>query len=361
MPPTVDPPIPVTLLTGFLGSGKTTLLNRLVRQPKMARTLVIINEFGEIGLDHQLFSATKETEMVSLDSGCLCCTVRGDLVRTLRDVVWRFSRQGERQFDRLVIETTGLADPAPILHTLMTDARIARAYRLDGIVTAVDAVHGAATLDAHEEAVKQAALADRLLITKCDLAGSAALAGIRERLAALNTAARQIEIIDGDVDAALLTDLGIDHGPARAADIKRWLGEQQPDAPSMAGLQLGPAVDTTAPSSPRMPTRPAADPNRHDDRIRAHCFTLDNPIDPVRLDTWLELMVALMGERMLRIKGLLDIVGEDRPTVIHGVQHIFHPPTHLDAWPDDDRRSRLVFITQDIPRESLEGILVALN
>ena len=362
MSKTADPPIPVTLLTGFLGSGKTTLLNSLVRQPKMGRTLVVINEFGEIGLDHQLFSATSDTELVALDSGCLCCTVRGDLVRTLRDAVWRFSRDGERYFDRLVIETTGLADPAPILHTLMTDTRIARQYRLDGVVTTVDAAHGVATLEAHEEALKQAAIADLLLITKSDVADTAALAGVRRRLATLNPGARQIDVVDGAVDAGLLTDLGIDHGTTRAADIDRWLGERDAaEAPSMTGLRLGTAVEATAPSSALMPNQPLNDPNRHDDRIRAHCFTLDKPIDPVRLDSWLELMVALMGERMLRVKGLLNLVGADRPTIIHGVQHIFHPPTQLPAWPDDDRRSRLVFITRDLPRESLAGILGALH
>lgn len=362
MPQTVDSPIPVTLLTGFLGSGKTTLLNQLVRQPGMNRTLVVINEFGEIGLDHQLFSATSETELVALDSGCLCCTVRGDLVRTLRDVTWRFSRQGKRQFDRLVIETTGLADPAPILHTLMTDARLAQNYRLDGIVTTVDAAHAISTLESHDEAIKQAAMADRLLITKTDQADPAALTAVRQRLTALNTGAQQIEVSHGVVDAALLIDLGIDHRNARKADIERWLGdEDRPDKPAMTGLQLGPAVDTTAPSSAVMPAQPAGDPNRHDHRIHAHCFTLDTPIDPARLDTWLNLMVSLISERMLRVKGLLNIVGQDRPTIIHGVQHIFHPPTRLDAWPDDDRRSRLVFITQDLPRESIEGLLAVLN
>lgn len=187
MPATPRSLIPVTLLTGFLGSGKTTLLNRLVRQPAMDRTLVIINEFGEIGLDHQLFSAADETEVVALDSGCLCCTIRGDLARTLRDAPWRYAREGKRQFDRLVIETTGLADPAPILHTLMTDPKIARQYRLDGIVTIVDAVHGGATLDHHTEALKQAAVADRLLLTKADLApagGARRLARRRPPLAA---------------------------------------------------------------------------------------------------------------------------------------------------------------------------------
>ncbi|MES1952469.1 cobalamin synthesis protein/P47K family protein [Salinisphaera sp. S4-8] len=362
MPASADTPIPITLLTGFLGSGKTTLLNQLVRQPGMNRTLVVINEFGEIGLDHQLFSASHESELVALDSGCLCCTVRGDLVRTLRDATWRFARDGERHFDRLVIETTGLADPAPILHTLMTDARIARAYRLDGVVTCVDAVHGQASLDAHDEAMKQAAMADLLLLTKADLADTATLASLRARLGALNNGARQLTVTHGHVDASALTDLGIDPQSAHGADIERWLGNSpaaKTPQPATTGLRLGPAVATPAPTL--APTSVGNDPNRHDDRVRAHCFTFDTPIDADRLEVWLQLMVSLMGERMLRIKGLIHIAGEARPAVIHGVQHIFHPMTWLDVWPDEDRRSRLVFITRDIPRESLTGILAALD
>ena len=357
MPATPRSLIPVTLLTGFLGSGKTTLLNRLVRQPAMDRTLVIINEFGEIGLDHQLFSATDETEVVALDSGCLCCTIRGDLARTLRDAPWRYAREGKRQFDRLVIETTGLADPAPILHTLMTDPKIARQYRLDGIVTIVDATHGAATLDHHPEAVKQAAVADRLLITKPDLAAKIALDSLQSRLAEINPGARQQVVTHGEVDAESMIGLGLTTADGNRPDLERWLASSSP--PAMARLSF--TAGSADGGSLLAKHADVADPNRHDDRIRAHCFILETPIVFARFEAWLDLMLSLMGENMLRIKGILNIAGRDRPTVIHGVQHIFHPPLELEAWPDEDRRSRLVFITRDIPRESLESVMVAAS
>ncbi|KAA0015286.1 GTP-binding protein [Salinicola corii] len=358
-------PIPVTLLTGFLGSGKTTLLNRLVRQPGMNRILVVINEFGEIGLDHQLFSATDETEVVALDSGCLCCTVRGDLARTLRDAPWRFSRGGQRQFERVVIETTGLADPAPILHTLMTDPKLVPQYRLDGIVTTVDAAHGLGTLDRHPEAMKQTAIADLLLLTKSDLAEEASLADLRQRLAAINPGAAQRVIKAGEIDAEALIGLRLMDADGTRPDLARWLdGYLDPKPPAMGKLSF--SVGATAGLSPmaiggREGDGLQNDPNRHDDHILAHSFTLDTPIDLARFESWLDLMLALMGENMLRIKGILNIAGRDRPTVIHGVQHIFHPSVELDAWPNEDHRSRLVFITRDIPRESLESVMVAVS
>lgn len=365
MSSTSQKPIPVTLLTGFLGSGKTTLLNRLVRRPGMNRILVVINEFGEIGLDHQLFSATEDTEVIALDSGCLCCTIRGDLARTLRDAPWRFSRGGQRQFDRLVIETTGLADPAPILHTLMTDSKLVAQYRLDGIVTTVDAAHGAVTLDRHPEATKQAAIADLLLLTKSDLADASSLAALRQRLATINPGAAQRVITAGEIDAAALIGLGLMDADGNRADLARWMdGYLDPEPPVMGGLSFS-AGGATGLSPMTLGGGEDAslhnDPNRHDDHIHAHSFTLDTPIDLARFEAWLDLMLALMGENMLRIKGILNIEGRDKPTVIHGVQHIFHPPVELDEWPDEDRRSRLVFITRDIPRASLESVMVAVS
>ena len=201
--------IPISLLTGFLGSGKTTLLNYLVGQPELKDTLVIINEFGEIGLDHLLVAHSQEEVVVEMSSGCLCCTIRGDLKKTLKDITWRFAEGGQRKFNRVIIETTGLASPIPILHTLMTDPFIAGKYRLDGVITTVDAVNGAATLDQHLEAVQQAAVADRLLLTKADLAEAAALDTLQARLRQINPASQQILSQQGQVAPAQLLDAGL--------------------------------------------------------------------------------------------------------------------------------------------------------
>ena len=362
---TSSPPakrIPVTLLTGFLGSGKTTLLNQLVQQPSMSRALVIINEFGEIGLDHELFSASTDGEQIELSNGCICCSIRTDLAQTLTNAVWRFAREGKRQFDRLIIETTGLADPAPIVHTLMSEARVARHYALDGIVTVVDAANGSTTLDRHEEALRQAAMADLLLITKQDVASKDQLDALRQRLSAINPSA-PLQLLDhGHIDADALLGLGPEDMEARNDDIQRWLGEAAsqraaPHAPTLSPNALFASVGKAEVRAGQMPTAPSPDLNRHDDHIRAHCFVFEHPIKAARLEAWLSLVTSLMGHDMLRIKGMLDIEGRDRPLVIHGVQHLFHPPVELEAWPGGERFSRLVFITRDIPRETLEMTL----
>ncbi|MFC0338069.1 GTPase, G3E family [Kushneria avicenniae] len=353
--------IPVTLLTGFLGSGKTTLLNELVRQPSMSRALVIINEFGEIGLDHELFSASTDGEQIELSNGCICCSIRTDLARTLKDAVWRFSREGKRQFDRLIIETTGLADPAPIVHTLMSEAKVARHYALDGIVTTMDAVSGSVTLDRHEEALRQAAMADMLLITKQDVASREQLDALRQRLAAINPSAFQKLLDHGRIEADELLGLGPEDMDARSADIQRWLGEAASNAslhsPTLSPGAMFASVDNAEVQAGMMPAAPLPDPNRHDAHIRAHCFVFERPIRASRLEAWLSMITSLMGHDMLRIKGMLDIEGRDRPLIIHGVQHLFHPPVELEAWPGGERFSRLVFITRDIPRETLEMTL----
>jgi len=218
--------IPVTLLTGFLGSGKTTLLNRLVRHPDLHRTLIIINEFGEIGLDHLLVTNSEEDLIVEMSSGCMCCTIRKDLANTLRDITWRFARDGICQFDRVLIETTGLADPAPILHTLITDTFIAGHYKLDGIITTVDAASGNATLDAHPESVKQIAVADRLLLTKTDVATTDAVAGLQQRLLEINPAAPQISVSNGDLNPASILNLGLFDTTTKSANVQRWLQQE---------------------------------------------------------------------------------------------------------------------------------------
>ncbi|EJM97458.1 putative GTPase, G3E family [Herbaspirillum sp. YR522] len=348
--PAPDTPIPVSLLTGFLGSGKTTLLNHLIHQPEMKHTLVIINEFGEIGLDHLLVAHSQDETVVEMSSGCLCCTIRGDLKKTLKDITWRFAEGGRRKFDRVVIETTGLASPVPILHTLMTDSFIAERYRLDGVITTVDAVNGMATLDNHIEAVQQAAVADRLLLTKSDLADEATLAGLQARLRTLNPGAPQYLPRHGDIDAARLLDAGLFRPGEKTPDVARWLNDEA----FADDAQAHQSHDHGHHGHDHGHHHHDHDVNRHDDHIRAFCFTFDAPIEPALFDEWLSLLVGFKGPNILRIKGILNLAGQDLPTVIHGVQHIFHPTVTLPAWPSADRRSRIVFITRDIERATIE-------
>lgn len=339
--------IPVTLLTGFLGAGKTTILNHLVRDPALAKTLVIINEFGAVGIDHDLMSVSQEDVVVEMSSGCLCCTIRGDLVRTLRDAPWRFARGGVCWFDRVVIETTGLADPAPILHTLMTDERLVTLYRIDGVVTAVDAVNGMATLDAQEESRKQAAVADRLLLTKTDLASAEEIAAIEARLHALNPGAPIIPTLGGVVDPAQLLDVGLWNPETKSYDVQRWLNAE--------------AYAQGHDHHHHHDHGHHHDINRHDDRIHAMCLTFDEPLDAEAFDFWLHTLMMLKGPDVLRIKGIVNIADLDKPMVLHGVQQIFHPPVMLDAWPSEDRRTRMVFITRGVDEAMLRDTLAMMT
>ena len=351
--------LPVSVLTGFLGSGKTTVLNHLIQQPELSRTLVLINEFGEVGLDHQLVAYSKDDVVIEMSSGCLCCTIRGDLAKTLREAPGRFARGGQRWFDRVVIETTGLADPAPILHTLMTDPAVARHYRLDGVITTVDAVNGEVTLDRQIESVKQAAMADRLLLTKTDIADSDALARLQDRLRVLNPAAPQIVAENGTVDPALLFDAGLYDPKTKTLDVQNWLKAEtyatSHDHDHAHGKHHGTDEQRHTHSHHHH------DVNRHDQHIKALCLTLDDPIRGDVLEYWLGTLLQLRGEDCLRIKGIINVAELDGPMVVHGVQHIFHPPVMLDEWPDDDRRSRIVFITRNIEKSHLEDLLKVLT
>ncbi len=306
--------LPISVVTGFLGSGKTTLLSRLLRDPAFARTAVIVNEFGEVGLDHLLMEASDE-EVVLLEGGCLCCKVRGDLVRTAGELLARRAR-GEAEFERIVVETTGLADPAPILQALMTDRGISEALRLESVIATVDCAAGAATLDAHPQSVKQAALADRIVLTKTDLADPGPLA---ERLRRINPGAPQLTALHGAVDARLLFNASV--------------------------------------REPRL-----CESHAHSDDVTTFCLRRSRPLHAVTLTLFLQVLAEHCGEKLLRLKGLVDVLElPGRPAVIHGVQHVFHPPAWLDAWPDGDRSTRIVVISQGLEAGWLEDLLEALD
>jgi G3E family GTPase len=364
--------IPVTVLTGFLGSGKTTLLNKLLRRPELADTAVIINEFGEIGLDHLLVEKSTEDGMVTLNSGCLCCTVRGDLVRTMSELFLKRAKGEVTNFKRMVVETTGLADPAPILHTLMTDPLLASRYRLDGVVTTVDGVNGASTLDNHEEAVKQAAVADRVLLTKVDIAEAPRLAELKDRLHQLNPGAPFHAVADGEINPNEILNAGLYNPETKTADVKRWLHEEAYGHGHGGGHHHhhghghgeahdeGHGRDGDHGHSHGHDEQDPHNVNRHDDRIRAFCMTFDEPMSWSTVAAAFDALVTYRGPDLLRMKGILNVRDTDKPVVIHGVQHVFHPPATLDAWPEgDDRKSRVVFITRDIGESTIRKVFAS--
>jgi G3E family GTPase len=363
-------PIPLTVLTGFLGAGKTSLLNRLVTDPALAETAVIINEFGEIGLDHLLVKPISDAlaseasgqrvqskvrapdtrpepgssardGVVLLQSGCLCCTMRGDLVDALEQLL-RDLDNGRAVFRRVILETTGLADPAPVLQTAMAHPYLVMRYRLDGVITVVDAVNGDATLDAHLESVKQVAVADRIVLSKTDLVDTPERQQARERLVArlhaLNPAAPILDATNEATPANLLA-CGL-YDPARKIpDVARWLAAE---AYSDAGHHHH------------------HDVNRHDDQIRAFAFTADAAIPSAMLEMFLDLLRSVHGPSLLRLKGIVKLAETPAsPVVIHGVQHVFHPPVRLPHWPDEDERTRIVLITRDLEPEAIKQLFDA--
>jgi len=319
---------PVTLVTGFLGSGKTTLLQRLLREPAFCDTAVLINEFGEIGLDHHLLERIDET-MVVLQSGCLCCTIRGELSAAIRDLHSRRERGAVPPFRRLIIESTGLADPFPILSTVQADPVLRHHFRLGNVITTVDAVNGMRQLDTQPESVKQVAVADRLILTKTDLAAAETVSSLIERLRRINPTAPLRHGTGQNVDAGmLLSGDGVD-GNSASRSSPAYLPPARHD-------------DTHGGRS------------RHDDDIRAVAVTFDGPIDWTMFGIWLTMLLHRHGNAVLRVKGILNVAEAETPVAVHAVQHLVHPPKYLNAWPDSDRRSRLVFIVKGLSPAAIE-------
>jgi G3E family GTPase len=322
--------IPISILTGFLGSGKTTILGHLLRQRGFSRTAVIINEFGEVGLDHELVEASEDS-FIELKTGCLCCKIRTDLAQTLQDLLQRRDAGKCSPFDRVVIETSGLADPAPILQTLMTDTNIAGRLALGGVVATVDTVTGAGTLLREDISQKQVALADKIVLTKLDLSGPARPA-LLDRLAELNAGAAVLSADRGKIDSQCLFSAGLYGSDARSLDVNSWLaGERHSHA-------------------------------RHDGDIQTYAVVRNEPIRAVTLTLFLETLAEHCGADLLRLKGIVNVVeSPDRPAVIHGVQHVFHAPAWLKRWPSDDRSSRIVFITRRVPQRWVEALFEAIG
>jgi G3E family GTPase len=359
--PDPDDIMQVSLLTGFLGSGKTTLLNKLLKHPGMAETAVLINEFGEIGIDHKLVEKVDD-EMMLLNAGCLCCTVRGDLSRALRELFVKRVQGKIPPIERVLIETTGLADPAPIIHTLMTDPVIANRFRLDGVITTVDAVNGDLQFDRYPESVKQAAVADRILLTKCDLADTRDIETLEAGLKHLNPGAPVFRIEHGAIDPEKLFNAGLYNPETKSIDVRRWLQEEayaERDAHDHDhhhhdhGHGHGHGHHHGHGRAGQDPH----DPNRHDEHIGSFCLTFDQPFAWQVFVNWIRELIARHGDALLRLKGIVRIEGHDEPLAVHGVQHLFHDPVPLPAGTDDDPRSRIVFITKDLDRPTVEAIL----
>ena len=323
---------PVNIITGFLGSGKTTLLQKLLRSPRLADVAVLVNEFGEVGLDHHLLQGVAESTVL-LSNGCLCCAVRGDLQRALRELLSRRTRGEVPYFRRVVIETSGLADPAPIAYTLFSEAVLRHHFRLSGIVTTVDAVNGADQLDRFPESVKQASMADRLVITKADMADQEAVTGLRRRLRRQNVSAPMLDAreIAGDVSQVLTDDIYDAAGKSRAA--RQFVAEE---------------VDEHA-------------AHHHTADVQSFAVVFQAPLDWTGFGVWASMLLHRHGADVLRLKGLLNVAGLPAPVLINGVQHIVHPPSHLEAWPDADRRSRLIFIVRGLERARIEHSLAVFN
>lgn len=354
--------VPVSILTGFLGAGKTSLLNRLLKDSDLTDTAVIINEFGDVSLDHLLVEASSDG-IIELSDGCLCCTVRGELVDTLADLMDRMQTGRINPLKRVVIETTGLADPAPVLQSVMGNPVIAQSYRLDGVVTVVDAVNGVSTLDNHEEAVKQVAMADRLVISKGSLATPDAIISLKARLRDLNPRA---PMIDGDLPEAGKAELfhcGLYDPATKIADVGRWLQDEATASHHHHDHDGHDHHRAHCDHEHHDHSHHHHDENRHGADIRSFSIVHDRPIDPMALEMFVDLLRSAHGEKLLRMKAIVAMSDNpDRPLILHGVQAVFHAPQRMAAWPDpSDRRTRMVLITKDLPEAFVRDLFDAFT
>jgi G3E family GTPase len=353
--------IPVSILTGFLGAGKSTLLNRLLKDPAMKDAAVIINEFGEVGIDHLLVEASNDA-VVELADGCLCCTVRGELVDTLAELIDGMQTGRLKPLSRIVIETTGLADPAPVMQSVMGHPSIAQHFDLDGVVTVVDAVNGLSTIESFPEAYRQVAVADRLILTKKTLADAEMITQVTARLRALNPRA---PITDGDEDGAAQASIlinGLYDPGSKIPDGDRWLRDEMAAAEEHDHHDHH-GHDDHGHQHHHHHHHHAHDVNRHGDQIRSYSILHDQPIDPMAINMFIDLLRSTHGDKLLRMKAIVALTDRpDRPLVLHGVQSIFHPPVRLPAWPEgSDRKTRLVLITRDLSEDYVRDLFGAFT